>query len=54
MKRNVRSDKADKDNPAWSAETFARAQPAAEVLPELFVKKRATEMLKPRGRPKSD
>ena len=54
MKRNVRSDKADKDNPAWSAETFARARPAAEVLPGLFGKKRATEMLKPRGRPKSD
>ena len=42
------------DNPEWTAEDFAKARPAKEVLPELFGKKMAAEMLKPkRGRPVS-
>ena len=45
--------RADRDNPLWSDETFARAKPASQVLPELFGSKAAKAMLKPRGRPKS-
>lgn len=44
----------DSENPEWTDADFARARPAAEVLPGLFGKKVAKEMLKPRGRPKSD
>jgi uncharacterized protein (DUF4415 family) len=52
MKRKVNATGADDDNPAWTKETFERARPAAEVLPELFGKRTAAAMLKPRGRPK--
>ena len=43
----------DADNPQWSEADFARARPAAEVLPELFGAEQAAQMLKPkkRGRP---
>lgn len=41
----------DVNSPEWKAEDFARARPASEVLPELFSKKTAASMLKPRGRP---
>ena len=40
----------DDDNPEWTDADFARARPAAEVLPELFGNA-AQSMLKPRGRP---
>ena len=41
---------ADPDNPEWSDEDFARAKPAAEVLPpNLFA-----ALTRPRGRPKAD
>jgi uncharacterized protein (DUF4415 family) len=43
----------DPDNPEWTAEDFRRARPAREVLPEIFGKKVAAKMLRPRGRPKS-
>ncbi|MBK8742717.1 MAG: BrnA antitoxin family protein [Betaproteobacteria bacterium] len=44
--------KADPDNPEWTRANFARAEPAAKVLPRLFGKQEAAEMLKPkRGRP---
>ena len=44
----------DHDNPEWTAEDFAKARPAKEVLPEIFSKTVAAEMLKPkRGRPVS-
>lgn len=43
---------ADPDNPEWGRVDFARAEPAAKVLPRLFGKVGAAEMLKPkRGRP---
>ena len=43
---------ADPDNPEWRPVDFARAEPAAKVLPRLFGKVDAAEMLKPkRGRP---
>lgn len=42
------------DNPAWSEADFARARPAESVLPELFGEQTAEQMLKRRGRPKSE
>ena len=45
----------DEDNPEWTEEDFAKAKPAAEVLPKLFGAKVAEEMLwSKRGRPVSD
>ena len=41
----------DGDNPEWTDADFARARPAAEMLPELFVNAAARAVLKPRGRP---
>jgi len=54
MKRKVNATRPDAENPEWTAETFRRARPASEVLPELFGKKVADEMLRPRGRPRSE
>jgi uncharacterized protein (DUF4415 family) len=45
--------KADRENPAWTKETFARARKARDVLPEIFGAASAAKMSKPRGRPKS-
>src|ERR1700677_1919138 len=53
MKRKPNPQKADRENPAWTKETFARARKAREVLPEIFGAASAAKMLKPRGRPKS-
>lgn len=53
MKRKVNATRPDAENPEWTAEEFKRARPASEVLPELFGKRTADAMLKPRGRPKS-
>ena len=35
----------DEENPEWTNEMFARARPAAEVLPEIFGKEIADQML---------
>lgn len=43
----------DDNSPELTAEDFARARPASEVLPELFGKAAAEAMLRPRGRPKA-
>lgn len=44
----------DEENPEWTAEDFARAKPASEVLPTLVGAKVAAETLRPkRGRPVS-
>ncbi len=51
MKRKLNPELIDKENPEWTDEDFNRAQPAAEVLPDLFGPQVAAEMLKPRGRP---
>ena len=53
MKRKPNPQKADRENPAWTKETFARARKARDVLPEIFGAASAAKMLKPRGRPKS-
>jgi uncharacterized protein (DUF4415 family) len=53
MKRKPNPQKADRENPAWAKETFARTRKARDVLPEIFRTATAAKMLKPRGRPKS-
>ena len=40
---------ADPDNPEWTDEDFARARPAAEVLPPALY----AALTRPRGRPKA-
>lgn len=35
---------SDPDNPPWTEEEFARARPAAEVLPEIFASRTADEI----------
>ena len=45
----------DDENPEWTDDDFARATPAAKLLPKLFGSKVAAEMLQPRrGRPPAD
>jgi uncharacterized protein (DUF4415 family) len=52
MKRKPNPELVDVQSPELTAEWFARAKPAAEVLPGLLGKAAAAEMLKPRrGRP---
>jgi uncharacterized protein (DUF4415 family) len=53
MKRKRNPERADRENPAWTEKTFARARKARDVLPEIFEAPTAARMLKPRGRPKS-
>ena len=53
MKRKRDAEKTDRDNPAWTKATFARARKARDVLPEIFGASTAARMLKPRGRPKT-
>lgn len=50
MKRKPNPEKTDRENPAWSKETFKRARPAREVLRKLVGDAAAKRMLKPRGR----
>ena len=49
---NDRVSHPDEDNPEWTKEDFARARPAAEVLPK-FIGEKATQelMRRSRGRP---
>lgn len=47
--RRVDPEMADDENPEWTAKDFARARPARDVLPEIFDKAVANEMLKPKG-----
>lgn len=54
MKRKKRNpERAGRDNPVWTKDTFKRARPAREVLSELYSRATAEEMLRPRGRPKT-
>jgi uncharacterized protein (DUF4415 family) len=48
-----RASRPDDDNPEWTKDDFARARPAAEVLPG-FIGEKATQelMRRSRGRPK--
>jgi uncharacterized protein (DUF4415 family) len=51
-KTSDRASRPDEENPEWTKDDFARARPAAEMLPE-FIGKKATEELirRSRGRP---
>ena len=54
MTKKLNPERFDTANPEWSAEDFAKAKPASDVLASLFGNAQAKEMLKPkRGRPKS-
>lgn len=53
MKHKRNPKRADRENPVWTKETFARARKARDVLPEIFGAPTSASMLKPRGRPKS-
>jgi uncharacterized protein (DUF4415 family) len=44
----------DADNPEWTPALFAKAQPAKSLLPTVFGPNVAKELLKPRGRPRSE
>jgi len=50
MKKRPTPEWMDDDNPEWTDEVFAQARPAHEVLPQLFGKALAQEMLRPTGR----
>lgn len=52
-RRKPNPERAGRDNPVWTKETFERARPAREVLPKLFGRPTAEKMLRPRGRPKT-
>ena len=52
MSKKPNPELLDDENPEWVAKDFVRARPASEMLPEIFGKKTAEEMLKPRGRPR--
>jgi uncharacterized protein (DUF4415 family) len=54
MSKKPNPDSLENDNPAWTAEDFAQARPAAAVLPQLFDAKVAEQLLRPRGRPRID
>lgn len=52
MNKKPNPELIDDENPEWTAEDFAKARPASEVLPQIFSAKVAQQMLKPRGRPR--
>lgn len=52
MSKKPNPELLEEENPEWTAEDFAKARPASEVLPQIFGEKVAKEMLKPRGRPR--
>ena len=53
MKKRPKPKKGERINPEWTKKMFVQARPAREVLPEIFGRRKATSMLRPRGRPKS-
>lgn len=54
MSKKPNPELLDDENPEWTAEDFAKARPASEVLPQIFGAKVAQEMLRPRGRPRAE
>jgi len=52
MSKKPNPELLDDENPEWTAEDFAKARLASEVLPQIFGEKVAKIMLKPRGRPR--
>ena len=53
MKRRPRPTRPSAENPEWTRETFARSRPARDVLPEIFGDEVASQLLRPRGRPRT-
>jgi uncharacterized protein (DUF4415 family) len=54
MPRKPNPQITDADSPELTKEWFSKAKPASEMLPKLFAKKTATQLLTPkRGRPPS-
>lgn len=53
MKKQSNPELVDEENPEWTESDFNRAQPASEILPKLLDKAVASELLRPRGRPKA-
>jgi uncharacterized protein (DUF4415 family) len=55
MAKKMKDDRAsrpDDDSPEWTREDFAKARPAAQVLPEFIGEKATQELLRrSRGRP---
>jgi uncharacterized protein (DUF4415 family) len=50
---NNRASRPDEDNPEWTKEDFARARPAAEILPQFIGEKATHELMRrSRGRPR--
>lgn len=52
-KKQPNSELIDDENPEWTRATSRRARAASEVLPELLGAEAASQLLKPRGRPKA-
>lgn len=52
MSKKPNTELLEDENPEWTAEDFAKARSASEVLPQIFGEKVAKELLKPRGRPR--
>jgi uncharacterized protein (DUF4415 family) len=44
----------DDENPEWTAQDFVNAKPASEILGSIFSAATVSELLKPRGRPRSE
>ena len=53
MKRKPRPTRPSAENPEGTRETFARSRPARDVLPEIFGDEVASQLLRPRGRPRT-
>jgi uncharacterized protein (DUF4415 family) len=52
MNSKPNAELADDENPEWTAKDFANAKPASEMLSSIFSAATATELLRPRGRPR--
>jgi uncharacterized protein (DUF4415 family) len=52
MSKKTNPKRLEDENPEWTAEDFAKARPAREMLPQIFGEEVAQKMLKPRGRPR--
>ena len=52
MNKQQLTKKVFDESPEWTAEDFANARPANEILAEIFSPATANAMLKPRGRPR--
>ena len=49
MQKRPNPERVDDENPEWTDADFARARPAAQMLPHLLGEEAARTMLKPKG-----